>query len=273
MCEKLPAGCYFGDRVQRRVLAGFLLTEYTYEGGCRIGQHSHEQAYFSLIVAGGYAETYDRLHRECRPATLVFHPAGERHAEHFGKNATRIFCVELGAEWLKESSSVRAVLDSPSDFHGGPLSRLAYRLYREFRRPDAFSPLSVEALMLDLVAQQGRRAQRPYVRQPAAWLTQAQELLRQKFVAPPSLADLAKEVGVHSVHLARSFHSHFGCTIGDFVRRLRVEYACQLMTNPELPLIQIAMAAGFSDQSHFTRTFKRLRGLAPAAYRRFCLQR
>jgi AraC family transcriptional regulator len=226
-----------------------------------------------LIVAGGYAETYGRRSRDCRPETLVFHPAGERHAEHFGDRATRIFGVEFEDQWLKESPDYQTVLDAPAHFHGGPLSRLAYRLYREFRRPDNFSPLSVEAVMLDLVAKQGRYARHSALQQPAAWLLHVQELLREQCATPGSLAVLSKEAGVHPAHLARSFHHHFGCTIGDFVRQCRVERASRLLAASDMPLVQIAMTVGFTDQSHFTRTFKRLRGMVPSAYRRLSRQR
>lgn len=52
------------------------------------------------------------------------------------------------------------------------------------------------------------------------------------------------------------------------VGRLRVEFACEELSRPDTPLIRIALAAGFYDQGHFCRTFKRLTGITPTAYRR-----
>jgi AraC family transcriptional regulator len=51
------------------------------------------------------------------------------------------------------------------------------------------------------------------------------------------------------------------------VRQLRIEYACHELAASDTPIVQIALAAGFCDQSHFTRTFKRLIGVAPSQYR------
>jgi AraC family transcriptional regulator len=249
-------------------VAGFWLTDYAYRPGHRIPMHSHVRSYFSLIVAGGYEETYGSRNRMCQPATVVFHPAGERHAERIGRAGARVFSVEVASHWLGQTPDYRTVLEEPVDFQGGPLSRLAFRLYREFRRPDAFSPLAVEGLMLEFAAERARHKNRPGRVRPPRWLTRAQEVLSARFVAPPSLAELAAEIGVHPVHLARAFRACLGCTVGDYVRQLRVEYACQRLTASDASLVDIALDAGFADQSHFARTFRRLRGVTPTAFRR-----
>jgi AraC family transcriptional regulator len=179
-----------------------------------------------------------------------------------------VFSVEIAPQWLGESPEYRAVLDQPADFQGGPLARLAFRLYREFRGPDIFSPLAVEGLMLEIAAERARRECRPPGAKSPRWLARAEEVLRARFVAPPSLGELACEVGVHPVHLARTFRAKLGCSVGDYGRQLRVEYACQRLSSSDAPLVDIALAAGFADQSHFARTFRRFRGLTPANFRR-----
>jgi AraC family transcriptional regulator len=72
---------------------------------------------------------------------------------------------------------------------------------------------------------------------------------------------------VHPVHLAQTFHKTYRCTVGDYVRKLRIEYACRELATSTKPIVDIALAAGFCDQSHFTRTFKRAIGAAPFQYR------
>jgi AraC family transcriptional regulator len=69
------------------------------------------------------------------------------------------------------------------------------------------------------------------------------------------------------VHLAQTFRKTYQCTIGEYVRKLRIEYACHELTNSAKPIVDIALAAGFCDQSHFTRTFRRVVGAAPSQYR------
>ena len=68
--------------------------------------------------------------------------------------------------------------------------------------------------------------------------------------------------------MARVFRQHCGVTLGEYVRKLRVDFAARQLISTDEPLTGIAFAAGFSDQSHFTRTFKRQTGMTPDAFRR-----
>jgi AraC family transcriptional regulator len=70
------------------------------------------------------------------------------------------------------------------------------------------------------------------------------------------------------VRLARTFRRQRGESVGDCVRRLRVESARRLLEDGRQPLSEVALAAGFADQSHFTRVFRRLTGMTPGEYRR-----
>jgi AraC family transcriptional regulator len=55
--------------------------------------------------------------------------------------------------------------------------------------------------------------------------------------------------------------------VGEYIRGLRIEYACHEIERGELPLALIALEAGFANQGHFSSTFKRLTGFTPASYR------
>jgi AraC family transcriptional regulator len=78
---------------------------------------------------------------------------------------------------------------------------------------------------------------------------------------------LAQSVGVHPVTLARAFRQAFGCTVGEYVRHLRIERAAHQLAGTELSLAEIALAAGFSDQSHFSNLFRHHTGLSPSKFR------
>jgi AraC family transcriptional regulator len=94
------------------------------------------------------------------------------------------------------------------------------------------------------------------------------ELLTERCTAAFTLAGLAAEAGVHPGYLAAAFRRHFGCTPGGYVRRQRVALTCRHLSDSDTPLADVALLAGFADQSHFTRVFKRQTGLTPAAYRK-----
>jgi transcriptional regulator GlxA family with amidase domain len=58
-----------------------------------------------------------------------------------------------------------------------------------------------------------------------------------------------------------------GCTVGEYVRRLRFEFACQQILTTRRQLCDVALDAGFADQSHFNRMFRSQMGVTPFVYR------
>lgn len=83
----------------------------------------------------------------------------------------------------------------------------------------------------------------------------------------PTAAELAKSARVDPGELARAFRAHYGEGLGDYARRLRLEWAAVQLARTDTALARLAAEAGFADQSHFTRAFKRRYGLAPGQYR------
>ncbi len=81
------------------------------------------------------------------------------------------------------------------------------------------------------------------------------------------VADLAREAGVHRVHLARAFRDHFGESVTLFARRVRLEAAQRLIAAGGISLAQAAARAGFADQSHLTRVMRAALGLTPGRMR------
>ncbi|UUZ47414.1 helix-turn-helix transcriptional regulator [Massilia sp. B-10] len=86
------------------------------------------------------------------------------------------------------------------------------------------------------------------------------------------IADLAAELGVHAVHLARVFRKAWGCSPGDLLRWRRVERAIGLLRRKDLCMVEVALASGFADQSHMTRAFQAQCGTTPGGYRRRMFQ-
>src|SRR5262249_13103426 len=124
-----------------------------------------------------------------------------------------------------------------------------------------------EGLMFELVGETSRRARGGPASRPPKWLTRATQLLQDSFSERVSLAQIAAAVGVHPAHLAKSFHRFYNCTVGVYIRQQRIEFALKALATTDLPLSQIALAAGFSAQSHLTRLFKRQMAVSPAQSR------
>jgi AraC family transcriptional regulator len=141
-------------------------------------------------------------------------------------------------------------------------------MHREFLQRDNLTPLALEGMLLELLAQMTRESSGGGESQCPRWLRQAQDFLHAHFTESLSVEAVAAAAGVHPSHLMRGFRRHCRCTIGDYVRRLRVEYACHLLSTSGAPAAEIARTVGFADQSHFTRTFKGCTGMTPAAFQK-----
>lgn len=263
---KLSAGYLLGEVVNSHVVAGLSLTETTYEPRLRLPAHTHEQAYFCFVLRGSYTENCwgGRSRLRCS-SMLVFHPSHETHSDYF-HTETRCFNILLDARWVERIHQHSKAADCSVDSQGGLLPRLAAQLYREYRRPDALSPLAIEGTVLEIIAETFRSSSNE--RTPPPWLKAAQEFLHENFSEQVTVAELARVVGVHPTHLAREFRKFYRCTIGEYVRERRTVFARNKLITSDAPLDDIGLASGFFDQSHFTRTFKRLTSMTPKEYRR-----
>ena len=99
------------------------------------------------------------------------------------------------------------------------------------------------------------------------WLRVVAEQLRQQLDRPLRVADLARQAGVHRVHLGRVFQARYGMPLREYHRRLRIEWAARELLERDASVGDLAQRAGFADQAHFTRYFKRQLGVTPTAYR------
>jgi len=254
---------FFGAPVVARQFGRFQLSLTEYAGGTSLPWHVHDQAYLCFVVRGRYRERLRGGARECGAEQMIVHPAGEVHADEFAARS-RCLNIEMEAEWLRSIAARGAMLDAPAVYASADISAIVARAGREVRTNDALSPMIVEGIMLELLGElaRGRETDRA-----PRWLLGVRDEVAASFRRPPSLASLAAGAAVHPVHLARSFRRRFGCTVGDMIRRLRVD-AAKRAIRAGLPLCDVAADAGFADQSHLARTFRAVTGMTPSDFRR-----
>jgi AraC family transcriptional regulator len=221
----------------------------------------------NVVLEGDYQETVKgSALQSYGPATLIAKPAGTVHANRMGSAPAECLVIELNPDTLAAlEDSIPPLVDVLVQ-RSAQIARYGGKLRAELTRRDDVTPLAVEGLVCELLAELARAP----IRKPNArsrWLTRAHDLLHDE-LGPHSLSELARQVGLHPVYVARAFRAQFGCAVGDYVRCLRVERARRLLHHTRLTLAEIADQVGYSDQSHMTRDFRRAFGQSPAAYRR-----
>lgn len=262
----LPPGAYYGRSVRAEQVAGLLLTEKVHPRG-ETPRHAHSYPYLCLVVAGQWTEGHEGGTRECSTQTVIYHPAGEVHWDRFTGKGGRVFAIELGEVWLDRAREATGGFQEPRVFTTGMIPWAAMRIRDESRRLDSASPLLIEGLMLEMLGTAERARSAVTAHAGPGWLTFIEEILREEFRTPPSLTSLAQMVGIHPVHMARTFRARHGYSVAEYVARVRVEHAARLIAQTNRGLTDIAAEVGFFDQSHLTRTFHRIMGTTPARYR------
>lgn len=98
-------------------------------------------------------------------------------------------------------------------------------------------------------------------------LRQVMDLIAGSYESDLSLADLAEVAGMSTFHFAREFKRATGTTPHQYLIKFRVDRAKAMLTESEMPLVEVSSRTGFSHQSHFTRLFRKLTGTTPQSYR------
>lgn len=263
-----PVPVTMGSPVYRSLeLDGFSVIEAWFPAREHLTRHTHDRPCVAVMLEGSFDLAMGGRVHHCPPTAVATEPAGEAHANSIGDAGARVAVIQPDPDRTELLRPFARFLDRPSHRHHAGIAACAARLTRELSCPDDLTSLAAEAAVLEILVVLGRVAIAAE-QTPPPWLLRAQELVHARFREPLEVATMAREVDVHPGHLARAFRRHFRMPLGSYVRRLRLEWVAAELRGSEQSLASVALAAGFADQSHLTRAFKRHTGLTPQAYRR-----
>jgi AraC-like DNA-binding protein len=102
-----------------------------------------------------------------------------------------------------------------------------------------------------------------------AWAQELKEIIQDHIDTNLSLKEISKGLEINPSYLSREFSKYFeDLSFGEYIRKQRIKKAVELMKSSSYSLTEIAYLTGFSDQSHFTRIFKKYTGQNPSIYRK-----
>lgn len=249
-------------------LCGLTLTETLHAPSSTMPAHVHDAASICMTLTGHGFEIIDGVSLVTAPGCVLMRGPNMMHANQYGAVPHRGFMIELEQQWLDTCRHFLRVFEGQRYFSGGLVAALGLRIYRESRVQDSVAPVIVEGLMLEMLGHASRSLLKTPLR-PPTWLTQARDLLHGRFNDSLNLVEIANTVGVHPTHLARTFKKHYRTTVGEYVRRLRLDWATRRLSETEDSIAEIASSAGFYDQSHFSHLFKLHTGFTPAEFRAY----
>jgi AraC-like DNA-binding protein len=249
-------------------LEGLILEETSYGTPPVAGPPSPS---ITLVLDGLLVETTDPEVTPVPPLAVAIHAAnGTGLLRRSGvPGVTRCFEMRLSGGWASRLRESGFAGRGPSAyFNAGRINTLMAQIHVEAVRPGVASSMAISGLTLTLLAELGRVAATDTAGRPMQpWLRRAVALVHQRYREPLRMGELAREVGVHPVHLSRAFRRAFGVTMTEYVRDLRIHVAAEALVAGPDPLPRIARSVGYHNLGHFTRSFKRATGMTPGAYR------
>lgn len=222
-----------------------------------------------LVVLSGRLEHADGAAVvSLKPRQALVVPAGAPHRGFAGRSRCRCLCVEAAAGPLEAMSVPPGTFDGIRAISSPRVAMLALALRTALgARGAERSAIRIDGLASELMATVIRECAPGDV--PACdWLARLRERLDAGIDAPLALESAVAEAGLPADRVRQRFTREYGDSIESYVRRLRIDRAAAALVGSDEPIARIAIAAGFFDQSHFTRTFKRIYGTTPAEQRR-----
>lgn len=258
----LGKGAYLGKVLDLSQADGILAGITSYRQGDGAGKmHYHENSHLSFVLSGGGVEKRKSSEFERLPGQIMFFHAGESHQCVNKLFPARNINLEIDSVFLDGYGLTESALNS-SVLKNSNSKFTMLKVYKELLTGDGFSGSSIKMLLLNLIC---ANQTYPAKGQPI-WVNIIKEVMNDKWNEQLSLKDLSQASGVHPVTISKFFPKYFSCTFGEYMRRLKIEKSLRLIKTSSVSLTEIAQECGFSDQSHFTRTFKQLTGFLPNQY-------
>jgi AraC family transcriptional regulator len=255
-------GTYVGMKVKERAFGHIFASETSFAPNMSSAWHYHVNPHFSHILEGGSKEVRKGgTDRQFAGTGLYYHP-GIAHQNIDYLLGTRIFNIELGEGFFKEFGLSLPPASLMFENNTQLNTNGIIRIMKEYYLNDADSAIATDQLCIALL--------HPFkedFRCFPEWTDKIKSIMNDNWNTPLSLSVLATELDIHPVTISKYFSRYFGCSAGEYLRKIKVERALGLIKQDKSSLTDIAYECGFSDQAHFTKTFQRITGLLPKQYR------
>ncbi|MEM6633224.1 MAG: AraC family transcriptional regulator [Bacteroidota bacterium] len=264
--EILSSGEYAGEVVLQAQIEDVIITHIGYSLKQNDPNwHAHENLHFCLVFQGGKADTKKTTKYADKGGSIFFYHAGEMHRWITHEPISKGINIEIGPAFLRKyhttENEIRVALNQAIN-----AKSLMLKIQQEVSINELDSCLAVNSLLLELVSEADRITS---TKNPPIWVQQITQFLEDNWNHEISLSDIAQTLQVHAVTISKNFRKYFGCTLGEYRRKLKIERSIGLIKTSREPLTQIALQSGFADQSHFIRNFKSYTGFLPKEFRKY----
>ena len=254
---------FSGEMTENRCFDGLTVGTTDYRNG-RINnaRHFHDNPTICFLLRGGGVEKRNRDSYERCACDIRFYHGEELHQSIIKVFPSKCVNLELKPQFLRQYEISENIINAAVS-KNPDVKFLMLKIHSELAVNDSFTNSSIKILLFAMLD-----ATRKNFREKPEWINQLHEVLNDRWAEQLTLEDLSLAVKVHPVTISKHFTKYFSCTMGEYMRKIKVGKSLFLIKNSKLSLTEIALQCGFADQSHFTRNFKRLTGFLPKNFRK-----
>jgi AraC-like DNA-binding protein len=241
---RLDACTYLGLTTSEVKLPGVAVSYTRYEPLQEQPWHVHVNPTFFVHLYGEVVDGSPEADWTQARLTATFHPADQYHRCRIGETSVCGLNLEITDAWLAEFGIVSRRLGKQRILNTIGLRDAGLRAFADlFLAPS--NPADLEDIVFDIIE--------PFVEEKAPpresgapWMKRAEDRLHDDFRSPITLRDLAEDAAVHPVYFARAFRARHGANVGEYLQKLRLHCAADLVLGGT-PLGEAAAEAGFAD--------------------------
>lgn len=243
-------------------VGGMTVVRSTYRSVSRVARHTHDGGpTLAMSLRGSYREEVEGRVFEVAGGAVLIKPPGAWHANTYPAPGAACVVISLPLATADD------VFERPELLHMPASAPLHLQLSRELDLSDDLSDEAIEAIVSQILVGV-RRAERRSAGGEPPWLVAAERLLAEGARHGVRVRDVAKSLGITPARLGTVFRTHRETTPTQVIRAERVRWARGELVHSDRPIAQVAIEAGFSDQAHLTRVFRRTLGTTPGRIRR-----
>lgn len=243
---------------------GIAVIETEYQSKVFEGWHSHDNAHITLFLKGGTSERRKNSSKAVTPGSLLFYHSDELHLNQNTLFPSKNINIEIEENLIKELQLSEAIIEK--SVQNTTLTKfLILKIFKESLISDTFSADTINMLFVQLANSHSHLEK--FEKSPF-WVKSLNELLNDCWNENPNLQDLAQVLNLNPITISKHFSRYFGCTLGEYMRRIKINRSLTLIESNQSNLTEIGFQCGFADQSHFTRTFKSQTGFLPKQFQK-----
>ena len=257
---KLKQSEYTGITSEKYDLDQCLLSIVNFKTSAPEDWHYHENRHLSLVLQGGSRESRKNGDFQLTAGKIILYNEGEIHCNKYTAFPSKHLILEFKNDFFNKRA-----LDSKkftkTNVQNIDITIALLNIYNELTLADLYSSNAINFSLNQLLESDEKSSYIPI------WVKQMKEIIEDRWDEFIPLNELAVIFNVHPVTISKYFKKYYNCTLGDYMRKIKLEKALFLLNNTNKSIIEISDICGFSDQSHMIKIFKTYIGFLPNRFR------